>query len=308
MGIDNLMETAIENRIYCIRGIYVMIDRDLAELYEVETKVLNQAVKRNIQRFPEQFRFQLTENEMNDFNMNFDCSRSQFVTLNNQNKKIKLNRGKNIKYLPYVFTEQGVSMLSAVLRSETAIMVSIQIMNTFVLMRKHLSSNQGLLQRINGIEKKQLETDEKFEKVFKALETNDNLPRQGVFFEGQVFDAYILASKIIQSAKNSIILVDNYIDETVLVLLAKKNKNVKASIFTKRVNEQIRLDIKKSNEQYPFFEIKEFKLSHDRFLIIDQQEVYHLGASLKDLGKKWFAFSKLEKNSMSDIIGLLSLS
>lgn len=298
----------IENRIFVFRDSQVMIDRDLAEMYQVETRVLNQAVKRNLERFPDAFRFQLTEDETNELVTNCDrfgflnsqnvVSRSQNVTLNKSGSK----RGQNIKYLPYAFTEQGVAMLSAVLRSEIAIKVSIQIINAFVEMRKLIANHSGLLQRMDGIERKQLETDQKFEKVFRALESKDLIPTQGVFFDGQVFDAYELASKIIRSAKKNIVLIDNYIDEGTLTHLSKKTKAVKVLLLTKSISKQLTLDVKKANEQYPDFELRPFTKSHDRFLIIDNTEVYHLGASLKDLGKKWFAFSKLEKNSIANIL------
>ncbi|MDP3360018.1 MAG: ORF6N domain-containing protein, partial [Lutibacter sp.] len=193
-------------------------------------------------------------------------------------------------------------MLSAVLRSDIAIKVSIQIINAFVAMRKTIANNQGIIQRLDGMEKKQLETDQKFEKIFAALEKTDEIPQQGVFFDGQVFDAHYLISKIIGSAKKNIVLIDNYIDESVLVQLGKKNKNVSVILLTKSISEQLALDVKKANEQFPTIKAMEFTKSHDRFLIIDQNEVYHLGASLKDLGKKWFAFSKMDKNSVENIL------
>ncbi len=281
-----ISQQQIEQRIFTIRCEQVMIDRDLAEMYQVEVKRLNEQVKRNIERFPETFRFQLTNPEKEELVAN--CDRFEILKHSSSN--------------PYVFTEQGVAMLSAVLRSDIAIKVSIQIINAFVQMRKFLHNNLGLLQRMEGIERKQLETDNKFEQVFKTLESRYEIPNQGVFFDGQVFDAYELASKIIRSSKKSIILIDNYIDENTLTHLAKKGKDVKVLLLTKTVSKQLTLDVKKANEQYSNFEIKLFTKSHDRFLIIDYTEVYHLGASLKDLGKKWFAFSKLEKNSIANIL------
>jgi len=275
----------IQNRIFTFRGKQVMIDRDLAEMYQVETKVLNQAVKRNIVRFPETFRFQLSDNE-----------KHELVTI--------CDRFENLKHSsvnPYVFTEQGVSMLSAVLRSETAIKVSITIMNAFVEMRKFISTNASVFNRLDTIEIKQLETDQKFEKVLKALESKDTIPKQGVFFDGQIFDSYKLVSDIIRSAKKSIVLIDNYVDDTVLSLFSKKDKKVNCAIFTKTISKQLKLDAKKFNKQYPTLKLKQFAKAHDRFLIIDENEVYHIGASLKDLGKKWFAFSKMDKDSVTII-------
>jgi len=284
-----ISQKEIESQIFVFRDSQVMLDRDLAEMYRVETKVLNQAVKRNIERFPKQFRFQLTDSE-----------KAQLVT--------NCDRFKSLKHSstnPFAFTEQGVAMLSAVLRSDVAVKVSIQIINAFVEMRKLIANHSGLLQRMDGIERKQLETDQKFENVFRALESKDIIPGQGVFFDGQVFDAYELASKIIRSAKKNIVLIDNYIDESTLTHLSKKTKAVEVLLLTKTISKKLTLDVKKANEQYPNFELKTFTKSHDRFLIIDDSEVFHLGASLKDLGKKWFAFSKLDKGSVGSILSEL---
>lgn len=286
-----ISQKLIENRIFTIRGVQVMLDRDLAEIYQVEVKRLNEQVKRNIERFPELFRFQLNNEEKSELVANCD----RFETL------------KHSSTNPYAFTEQGVAMLSAVLRSDIAIKVSILIINVFVEMRKLITSHSGLLHRMDGIERKLLETDHKFDKIFKALEKKDNIPNQGVFFDGQIFDAYELTSKIIRSAKKSIVLIDNFIDESTLTHLSKKAKAVKVLLLTKNITRQVSLDVKKANEQYNNFELKIFTKSHDRFLIIDYTEVYHLGASLKDLGKKWFAFSKLEKNSIAAIIKEIGL-
>lgn len=286
-----IQQKEIENRIFIFRDTQIMLDRDLAEIYQVETKVLNQAVKRNIERFPQQFRFQLTNNE-----------KMELVTICDRFESLK-----HSSVNPYAFTEQGVAMLSTVLRSDRAIQVSIQIINAFVEMRKFIASHSVLLQRMEGIERKQLETDKKFEKIFKALECKDFIPNQGVFFDGQIFDAYELASKIIRSAKKNIVLIDNYIDESSLTHLSKKANTVNVLLLTKTISQQLSLDVKKANEQYGDFEIKIFSKSHDRFLIIDNTEVYHLGASLKDLGKKWFAFSKMDRNSVSSILSGLGI-
>lgn len=272
----NLSQSQIENQIFTIRGLQVMIDRDLAEIYQVEVKRLNEQVKRNIERFPDSFRFQLNDDEKNELVANCD----RFETLKHSSSN------------PYVFTEQGVAMLSAVLRSDTAVKVSIQIINAFVAMRKLLQDNQLLFSRLDKIEFKQLETDQKFEKIFKALELNP-APQQGIFYDSQIFDAWIFATDLIKSAKKFIILIDNYVDETVLTLLSKRKKNVSAEVFTQKISKQFHLDIQKHNAQYDKIEVKEFTKSHDRFLIIDQKEIYLIGASLKDLGKKWFAFSKI---------------
>jgi len=278
-----LQLSEIENRIFTIRNSQVMIDRDLAELYQVPTKVLNQAVNRNIERFPEAFKFQLNSEE-----------KDELVTNCDRFKKLKHSSTN-----PYAFTEQGVAMLSAVLRSNIAIKVSIQIMNAFVEMRKILISNSLLLNRMEKIELNQLQNNEKFEQIFKALERTELSPNQGVFFDGQVFDAYAFVSKLVRTAKSSIILIDNYVDDTVLTLLSKKQEEVEVIILTKNISKQLSLDVQKVNMQYPKMQVKAFQKAHDRFLIIDQKEVYHIGASLKDLGKKWFAFSKMEANSLT---------
>jgi len=280
-----IKQSEIQNRIFTFRSVHVMIDRDLAELYQVETKILNQAVKRNIDKFPKEFRFQLTKEE------------HEFLRL--QNVTLKDKRGKHSKYLPYVFTEQGVSMLSAVLRSDTAVKISITIMNAFVEMRKFIATNATIFQRLDKIELKQLVTDQKFEKVFKALESKDTIPKQGIFFDGQIFDAHKFVSDIVRTAKKTIVLIDNYVDDTVLTLLSKKRKDVTCTILTKTTSKQLKLDVSKYKKQYGEISLKKFDRAHDRFLIIDNELIYHFGASLKDLGKKWFAFSKMEKDSVT---------
>jgi len=285
----------MQNKIYTIRGLQVMIDVDLALLYSVETKVLNQAVKRNIERFPESFRFQLTESEYKN------CSRSQIVTLNEASKS---KRGQNIKYLPYAFTEQGIAMLSAVLRSETAINTSIQIINAFVEMRKFILNNAQLFQRIETVEHKQIETNKRIDQILNALDSGTTKPKQGIFYNGQIFDAWLLVSDLIKTANQSLVLIDNYVDESVLALLTKRKPNVKVKIYTQKVSKQLQVDIEKYNAQYEPIDVNEFKQSHDRFLIIDNADIYHFGASLKDLGKKWFAFSKFEKDAI-EILGKL---
>ncbi|MGJ1239513.1 ORF6N domain-containing protein [Sphingobacterium multivorum] len=269
----------IRNLIYTIRGKQVMLDSDLATLYQVETKNLNKAVKRNINRFPVSFCFQLTEKEVE--NLRFQIGTSS------------LSYGGR-RYLPYVFTEQGVAMASAILRSDIAVKISIEIMEAFVEMRRMLISNSSLFYRLDNIELKQLEADQKFEEIFKALESDKLRSEKGIFYNGQVFDAYAFVSDIIRNAKASIILLDNYVDDTVLTLLGKRSDNVTATIHTKSISNQLRLDMQRYNSQYPRIEVELFSDAHDRFLIIDNVELYHIGASLKDLGKKWFAFSRMD--------------
>ncbi|MCX6710149.1 MAG: ORF6N domain-containing protein [Candidatus Woesearchaeota archaeon] len=279
----------IKSKIYTIRNMQVMLDTDLAEFYKVETKALNQAVKRNSERFPENFMFQLTEDE-------FENLKSQIVT----------SSWGGRRKLPYAFTEQGVAMLSGVLKSDTAVRISIQIMSAFVAMRRFISSNAQIFQRLDVVEKKQTEHNRKFDEIFNAIQNRDIKPEKGIFFDGQIFDAYRFISDIIRTADKSIVLIDNYIDDSVLTLFSKRNKNVQVTIFTKEISKQLSLDLDKYNAQYPLIKVTEFKQSHDRFLIIDNKEVYHFGASLKDLGKKWFAFSKFDKEAFNllDKLGL----
>ena len=279
-------EDNIRGLICVFRDVQVMIDADLANLYGVETKVLNQAVKRNLARFPDNFRFQLSEAEKKELVTNCD-------------------RFKNLKHstaFPYAFTEQGVAMLSAVLHSETAIQTSIQIINAFVAMRRFLVAGGGLLQRVDSLEKRQLvheiKTDERFEMVFDAMEQKTLSPAQGVFFDGQIFDAYVFVNDLLRQAKRSIVLIDNYVDDSVLQQLAKRGKKVSAIILTKTIGKTLAQELAKHNAQYPPINVQKFADSHDRFLILDGETVYHLGASLKDLGKKWFAFSKMDKSGL----------
>ena len=278
MTLPNLISNPIERRIMNLRNQQVLLDKDLAELYGVETKRINEAARRNPERFPEHFRFQLTIGE---------CSRSQIATLNNA-------RGHNIKYLPYAYTEQGVAMLSAVLKSDTAINVSIKIMEAFVAMRRFFMTNASLFNRMDVIEQRQLITEKQVDNILNKLGNNQKLPQQGIFFNNQIFDAYQFVSDLILEAKQSIILIDNYIDYSVFLLLGKRQPNVEALIYTKKITPHLLLDLNKYNSQYPTISLKEMNETHDRFLIIDHRNLYHIGASLKDLGKKWFAFSKIE--------------
>jgi len=268
----------IKSKIYMIRNTQVMLDRDLAELYCVETKVFNQAIKRNIKRFPKDFMFQLTKDELNNW-------RSQFVTSNSE--KMGLRRS------PYAFTEQGVSMLSSILKSDIAIEISIEIIRVFVNMRQFISQNASVFQRLEILEQNQLITNTNFDKIFKAIEEKNPIQSQGIFYNGQIFDAHNFVSDLIRNAKNSIVLIDNYIDDTTLLLLSK-NQNVDITIYTHTITKALKLDLEKYNTQYKTISIKTNKDFHDRFLIIDNKEIYHIGASLKDLGKKVFAFSKME--------------
>jgi len=290
--LEKFDEGVIRDRIYSIRGYQVMLDRDLAELYGVETRILNQAVKRNKERFPDDFCFQLDESEYENIKSCIKSENRHKNSLRSQIVIIEDAKGRHTKYLPFVYTEQGVAMLSAVLRSETAIIISVKIMKAFVEMRKFIQSNAQVFQRLDRVEVKLIENDIKLDKLFNALESKELQPKQGIFFDGQIFDAYKFVSDLFRRAEKSVLIIDNYIDDTVLVLLVKVNKNVKVTILTQSVSPQLKLDIEKFSEQYFPIEIRIFKKSHDRFIIIDDSDVYHFGASLKDLGKKWFGFSK----------------
>jgi hypothetical protein len=255
-----------------------MIDADLAILYQTETKQINRAVQRNQSRFPEDFAFQLTQLEWDDLRF--------------QNGTSKNGAGGR-RYLPFAFTEQGVAMLSAVLRSEIALQVSISIIRKFVELKKSHHQYLAILQRIERVEMAQNNSNAQIESLLKLFEELE-MPKSGVFFNDQIFDAYVFSSNLITSAKKSIVLIDNYIDENTLLQLSKRKSNVNCIIYTEKINPQLKLDLEKHNAQYPPIEIRTIKKVHDRFLILDNQSLYHLGASLKDLGKRWFAFSRMD--------------
>lgn len=276
---------SVENRIYTIRDTYVMLDRDLAELYGVETKALNQAVKRNGERFPESFRFRLTKQETYELVTNCD----RFNTL------------KHSSAFPYAFTEPGVAMLSAVLHSPAAVNVSVRIIQAFVAMRRFMLTNAQVFQRLDRIEYKQLETDKKIDQVFAKLEKKTDRNKQCIFFDGQIYDAYEFICDLIRLANKRIVLIDNYVDDSVLTMLDKRGAGVVASIYTKELANQFKLDVEKHNAQYAAIPVFVFTKTHDRFLIIDDS-VYHIGASVKDLGKKWFAVSLMEAQDAGEIM------
>ena len=273
-AICDIQSINIEHLIYTIRGVQVMLDRDIALLYSVETGQLNRQVKRNIERFPSDFMFQLSKEEQE--------------ILKCQNG---ISSWGGDRYLPYAFTENGIAMLSSVLCSPTAIEANIRIMRAFTSMRHFLVNNAQVFQRLSTIEYHQIETDKRIDEVFKRLDANIT-PQQGIFFDGQVFDAYRFASDLVRKAKKSIVLIDNYVDDTVLSLLDKRQDGVSATIYTQNISQKLQLDINRHNTQYPPISVQQFNKAHDRFLLIDD-EIYHIGASLKDLGKKWFAFAKM---------------
>ncbi len=261
-------KTKIEERIFTIRGRQVMIDKDLALLYGVETKVLNQAVKRNIERFPASFMFRLEHEEF-----------LELVTI--------CDRFKNLKHssnMPHAFTEEGVAMLASVLRSPTAVSVSIRIMESFVKIRQFLMKNSYMFQKMNILEMRLAETESKVGSIMKIIDNNPHIPQQGIFFDGQIYDAYAFVADLVRSAKGRIILIDNYIDDTVLTMMSKRTAGVEAVIYTGKISKQLRLDIDKHNAQYPPVEVRTFAKAHDRFLIIDDK-VYLVGHPLRTWGR-----------------------
>ena len=283
VAICDLEQIRIEPLIHLIRGQQVILDRDLALLYGVETRRLNEQVRRNIERFPEDFMFQLDNNEIHNL-------KSQIATSSWGGSRKK----------PYAFTESGIAMLSSVLHSPTAIEANIRIMRAFTAMSHFLANNAQVFQRLSNIEYHQIETDKRIDEVFKRLDANTQ-PQQGIFFDGQVFDAYQFVSDLVRKAKKTIALIDNYVDDTVLTLLDKRDKGVSATIYTQHIGQQLQLDINRHNAQYPTIEVKRFNRAHDRFLLIDD-EVYLIGASIKDLGKKWFAFTLMHDTTAEELI------
>ena len=275
----------IKNLIYTIRGKQVMLDSDVAMLYQYETKNINKAVKRNIERFPEDFCFQLTESELQILRFQFGTS--------NQSEKINYETRGGRRYLPYVFTEQGIAMLAGVLKNKIAVKVSINIIKSFIEMRKFISTNGQVFERLTNVEYKLLEHDKKFDEVFNQLQHEENI-KQKIFFAGQIYDAYSLIIDIIKKANQKILIIDNYIDESVLKMLTKKNKMVEVIIITSNKSTIENIDIQKFNKEYPTLKITKTNKFHDRFIVIDNKEMYHLGASIKDLGKKCFGINKIE--------------
>jgi hypothetical protein len=265
----------VNNRIRYFQNQYVILDSDLAHFFNVETRVLNQAAQRNSKRFPNEFRFQISESDFNSLI-------SQFV----------ISKGGNRK-LPWAYTEHGIAMMATLLRNDIAITMSIEIIKAFISLRRIQTNYSSLIARIELLEEFKTESSA----ILKRLVSNENevyQSKSGIFFDNEIFDAYVFSSELIAKAKKSIILIDNYIDETTLLQLSKRNKKVHCTIYTEKITDQLKLDLKKHNTQYPPIEIRILKNAHDRFLILDEKELYHLGASLKDLGKRWFAFSKLD--------------
>lgn len=282
-------EYEIKRMIVSLRGKQVILDRDLAKLYQVEVAQMNRQVKRNIERFPIDFMFQLT--------------REEYDGLKCQNG-ISNSRGGD-RALPYAFTEQGVSMLSGLLRSDVAIKSNIAIIRTFTVLRRFAADNSEYFSRLERIESRQLVSEQKITELFNRIEEKDTGRKQGIFYDGQIYDAYAFVSDLIRKADKRIILIDNYIDDTVLTLLDKRKEGVSSTIYTSHITKELKLDISKHNAQYPPIDVILFNKSHDRFLMIDDK-VYLIGASLKDLGKKWFGFTRMESIAVEDIIQRLT--
>ena len=282
-------ENNIKDKIYTIRNLQVMLDKDLAELYGVETKHINQAVRNNQDKFQDDFYFELSDYEFEDL-------RSKNLTANFSKTRIN----------PKVFTEQGIYMLATILKSKIASQVTVYIIKTFANLRKIISQNISMFERFERVEQRLNIHDKNFDKLFEALEDKSIKAKQGIFYDGQIFDAYVFVNDLLKLATTEIILIDNYIDETVFTIFSKY-PNIRIKIYTQNISKQLKLDFEKYSKQYQNIELKGFKNSHDRFLIIDKKNIYHLGASLKDLGKKWFAFSKFEMNTF-DVLARLKQS
>lgn len=290
---EEISNEEIKKLIYTIRGKQVMLDSDVARLFKYATKDLNRNVKNNIERFPEYYCFQLTNEE-------YKSLRCKNFTLNEN------GRGQHRKYLPYVFTEYGITMLAGLLKSEVAVNVSIKIVNTFIEMRKFISANRQLFERLTNVEYKLLEHDKKFDEIFNQLQHEENI-KQKIFFEGQIYDAYSIIIDIIRKANKKILIIDNYINDSILKMLTKKKNNVEVIILTSNKSNIQNIDVQKFNKEYPVLKISKTNKFHDRFIIIDNKEMYHLGASIKDLGKKCFGINRIEDiEIINKIINLYS--
>ena len=309
--VSTLEDDSIRSRIFTIRGVQVMLDRDLAELYGVPTKRLNEQVKRNSIRFPANFMFPLNDVEIQDVltgtSDEISRSRSQIATL-------KKGRGHNIKYRPNVFTEHGIIMLASVLKSEIAALVSIRITNAFVAMRKTLASIAPLLERIEALDRRQvadqarnesnqIRNEERFKLILDAMQ-DKRFPPQKVFYDGQIYDAFDQMKKFVLMAKSELIVIDPYFDDSVLPLIAQKRPGVSVLVVKNRRKDLLHaVDVARFNAQYAnSLTVKESTKFHDRFLIIDKSALIHVGASFNHLGKKCFAFSSMDKSNIPDIL------
>ena len=274
---ENLIERA-RSKIYRIRNVAVMLDKDLAALYGVSTARLNEQVRRNMSRFPPSFCFQLNKNELMDWMSQNAISKSERM---------------GMRKCPFVFTEYGAAMVSSVLKSTIAVEVSIQIIQGFIDFKSASRSGEVLISRLSGIEQLLLSHDSQIQDIYQKLKDVE-FPRSGIFFNDQIFDAYVFSSELIKIAKKSVVLIDNYVDEVSLLQLSKRRKGVVCTIYTEKISPALQLDLDKHNAQFPSIQMAALKNVHDRFLVIDDEQLYHIGASLKDLGKRWFAFSRID--------------
>jgi hypothetical protein len=308
VSVDNsspAIEIDIKDMILQVRGFQVLLDSDVAKLYGYETKYINRAAMRNKERFPKNFRFQMTSDEMAvafESRLANSISDSGEVDLRFQNGTLNQGRGEHRKYLPYVYTEQGIGMLAGILKNPTAIAVSVSIMNAFVEMRRFILSNQNLFARVTTTEYKLLEHDKRFEQIEEAITSNEVKP-QNIFFDGQIYDAYSLLVKISRKAKQSLVIIDNYLDEKVLDALTTKKSNVKVIVIGDlgKLNKS-RIAVEKFNNQYPSVTIYGTNNFHDRYIIVDDLMVYHCGASLKDLGKKVFSINLITDQEIVNML------
>lgn len=277
---DLITEKNIKNMIYEIRGNKVMLDSDLAMLFKClnGTKDINKSVKRNVDKFPKGYFYKLSRLEYNSLRFQFETS--------------NINNYGGARVLPYVFTDKGILMLATILRTPIAIKVSIDIIETFVRMRSFIVNNEEVFRRLSLTENKLIEHDDKLNEIMDKFQNKEF--KEKVFFDGEFYDAHSLIVDIIKSSKEEIVIIDNYIDKNVLDLLVNKNKNVNIIIVSK--NKEISVDVEKFNKQYHKITYKYLKEDHDRFIVIDKKKLYHIGASLKDLGSKWFAISLIEDN------------
>ncbi|MBR4625906.1 MAG: ORF6N domain-containing protein [Alphaproteobacteria bacterium] len=283
---------SLKDKIYTIRGVQVMLDSDLAEIYGYATKDFNRQVKNNIERFDEDFRFQLTDEEVTLI------SRCKNFTLNDLPK----GRGHNYKYKPYAFTEQGIYMLMSVLKGDLAVAQSKTLIRLFREMKHFVQNNMLVFDEIVSIKQHQLNTDKRVDELFTLLDKYNVKDTQGIFYQGQIFDAYAKFQSFIAQAQTEIILIDNYVDVSVLERLATKNSGVAVTIYTSNNAKITAQDIQNFNAQYPPLTVHYTTNMHDRFLIIDHKILYHIGASLKDLGKKCFAFDLFDASFIPDIL------
>ena len=289
----------IKSRIFTVRGLQVVVDRDLAELYGVQTKVLNQAVKRNANRFPPEFMFVLAKDETEELVTNCD----RFASMKHSSVPMR------------AFSEHGVIMVASVLKSDIAAQISVRITRVFVAMRKALASIAPILMRIDNVEQRQIadrtrneenqrRNEERFDTIFRAMDGGD-FPPQKVFFEGRHYDAYSFAKKLVRKAAKKIVLVDGYSDEVTLDILSQKKGGVEVLVATsqKMIDKHLTsVSVEKFNKQNPTLTVKAVGTFHDRFLILDDKELYHFGASLKDLGRQYCAVSKMDAMFIPSIL------